>query len=622
MSSRVEHVPKHVLHHALRGHARRGPDAEPVVDVVPRRDLVPILRRRQSRHRVRAGRRAHAAGAGEEPQHLGHADAARAVVSAVDVALIIVKGVGRSRRFGKDTRAEIEPLRRRAQLPGHAVAAVFPERAGRDRPERPERRLLGLEQVLPVPSLAAAFFVGIFVFRAGAAEVDVIAVDERVQRGVHPARVQLDALPRIIQRGPRRPGRLVVPLVQRDTEIGTVRLGSALFVRRRRPLLAKTPHSLPARERHERRPGPRLVGVGVGAVARETPAVAVAPTGPVASPVGPRSGFRILLLLLSFFQLGALRGPAPVRRERQPRRRPRLLHALPRRPVPVHVLERLLERLREPRERSPPSFLRDDAGERIRLNLHPPTPRVFGDTPGPPQKRAARGSAGGRDDGPARGRGGVHQRDVHRADHGGCLVAAGEASRVRRGRLHDDERASHAQPPLNAGRAPGVILRRVAVEPVRQQGPGRGGGFAGRDGVGSVPETEEDVWGTVLGVVEDDGVRVGSKVVHLVVDQRAEASEIPAAVLRPGASRRLRREILVGEAEPSADDGLDVVDGALPRGLDAEVVPPAVILLLLVVVVVVVLVVVRVVVGPRITEGVEALTGDPRVRPIASLLRG
>ena len=112
--------------------------------------------------------------------------------------------------------------------------------------------------------------------------------------------------------------------------------------------------------------------------------------------------------------------------------------------------------------------------------------------------------------------------------------------------------------------------------------------------------------------------------VHLVVDQRAEASEIPAAVLRPGASRRLRREILVGEAEPSADDGLDVVDGALPRGLDAEVVPPAVILLLLLLLVVVVLVVVvvRVVVGPRITEGVEALNGNPRVRPIASLLRG
>ena len=541
------------------------------------------------------------------------------------------------RRFGKDTRADIEPLRRRAQLPGHAAAAVLPEGAGRDRPEGPERRLLGFEQVLPVPSLAAAFFVGIFVFGAGAAEVDVIAVDERAQRSVHPARVQLDALPRIVQRGPRRPGRLVVPLVQRDAKIGTVRLGPALFVLRRsiRPLLAKSPHSLPTRERHERRPGPRLVGVGVGAVARETPAVAVAPTGPARTALVERdSGFQTLLL--SFFKLGALRGPAPVRRERQPRRRPRLRHALPRRPVPVHVLERLLERLREPSERPPPGFLRDDAGERIRLNLHPPAPRVLGDTPGPSQKRAARGSAGGRHDGPARGRGGVHQSDVHRAHDGGCLVTAGEASRVRSRGLHDDERATHAQPPLDAGRAPGVILRRVAVEPVRQQGlgtsglgtsglgtsglgtpglGGAGGGFVGCDGVGSVPASfMEDVRGRVLGVVEDDGVRVGSKVVHLVVDQRAEASEIPAAVLRPGAPRRLRREILVGETEPPADDGLDVVDGALPRGLDAEVVPPAV---MLGVVLVVCVVVVRVVIGRRITEGVGALG-----LRFASLLRG
>ena len=137
----------------------------------------------------------------------------------------------------------------------------------------------------------------------------------------------------------------------------------------------------------------------------------------------------------------------------------------------------------------------------------------------------------------------------------------------------------------------------------------------GCDGVGSVPASfMEDVRGRVLGVVEDDGVRVGSKVVHLVVDQRAEASEIPAAVLRPGASRRLRREILVGEAEPSADDGLDVVDGALPRGLDAEVVPPAV---MLGVVLVVCVVVVRVVIGRRITEGVGALG-----LRFASLLRG
>ena len=97
--------------------------------------------------------------------------------------------------------------------------------------------------------------------------------------------------------------------------------------------------------------------------------------------------------------------------------------------------------------------------------------------------------------------------------------------------------------------------------------------------------------------------------VHLVVDQRAEASEIPAAVLRPGAPRRLRREILVGETEPPADDGLEVVDGALPRGLDAEVLPPAVMLgvVLIIFIVLIVLIVLIVVVGPQITEGVGGL---------------
>ena len=119
-----------------------------------------------------------------------------------------------------------------------------------------------------------------------------------------------------------------------------------------------------------------------------------------------------------------------------------------------------------------------------------------------------------------------------------------------------------------------------------------------------------------MDAVEDDGVRrgAGRKWSACGGSARAEASEIPAAVLRPGAPRRLRREILVGETEPPADDGLDVVDGALPRGLDAEVVPPAV---MLGVVLVVCVVVVRVVIGRRITEGVGALG-----LRFASLLRG
>ena len=125
-----------------------------------------------------------------------------------------------------------------------------------------------------------------------------------------------------------------------------------------------------------------------------------------------------------------------------------------------------------------------------------------------------------------------------------------------------------------------------------------------------------DVWGRVLGVVEDDGVGIGSEVVHLVVDQGAEASKIPPAVFRPGAAARLRREILVGEPEPAADGGFDVVDHAFPRGLDAEVAPAAVMMgvvfvLIVLIVAVVVAVAVFLVTRPRVAEDVYPLAGDP-----------
>ena len=122
----------------------------------------------------------------------------------------------------------------------------------------------------------------------------------------------------------------------------------------------------------------------------------------------------------------------------------------------------------------------------------------------------------------------------------------------------------------------------------------------------------------MLGVVEDDGVGIGSEVVHLVVDQGAEASKIPAAVFRPGAAARLLREILVGEPEPSAYGGFDVVDHAFPRGLDAEVAPAAVmmgVVLVLVVHIVAVAVAdaVFLVTRPRVAEDVDPLAGGSAV---------
>ena len=76
------------------------------------------------------------------------------------------------------------------------------------------------------------------------------------------------------------------------------------------------------------------------------------------------------------------------------------------------------------------------------------------------------------------------------------------------------------------------------------------------------------------------------------------------------------REILVGEPEPAANGGFDVVDHAFPRGLDAEVAPAAVMMgvvfvLVVLVRIVAVAVAVFLVTRPRVAEDVYPLAGDP-----------
>ena len=239
-----------------------------------------------------------------------------------------------------------------------------------------------------------------------------------------------------------------------------------------------------------------------------------------------------------------------------------------------------VERLRESPQRPRRALLRPLPLERVRLEPHRPTP-VRAGARGPADERAAARPAHGRERRPPRRRAGARRRVGDRRSDRRRLVHVPEPPAERVRGLDDDERRGEAEPTLDAGQSGRevgggrkehgrfdasviIALPRMMRTPRMMMMRHRGARRVGDEG------RREDVRGRLGSVVQGDAVRVAAPV-RAVVDPRAEAEEVAAAVLGAVAPRAPPPQVVRRRPEPPPEVRLDGRGQALPGGLDAEV---------------------------------------------------